>query len=109
MHFNLEAANAQIGTITDNVRDEAQRYVSELLAPDIAGFLTKLRPGQAVPFRGSSGAHYRYVVGSEEKSFLATPEQQRALLGEDLAVMRSNLITATAQLSLRARYRISLA
>lgn len=95
--------------MTDDVQDQAKRYVAELLAPDIAGFLTKLRPGEAVPFRGSSGAHYRYIVGSEEKSFCATPEQQSALLQEDPSVMRSNLILATAQLLLRARYRISLA
>ncbi len=94
--------------MSDEAREEAQQYVTELLAPDIAGFLAKLRPGEAVPFRGSSGAHYRYVVGSEEKSFLATAQQRSALLREDPEVMRSNLILAAAQLLLRARYRISL-
>lgn len=92
----------------DSAHEDARRYLAELLAPDTAGFLAKLRPGEAVAFRGSSGAHYRYVVGSEERSFLATPDQRTALLGEDPRVMRSNLILAAAQLLLRARYRISI-
>jgi hypothetical protein len=83
---------------------KAREYVKALLAPDVGGVLGKLRPGQVVAFRGPSGASYRYRVGSAESSLLATPAQQSALLEEDQTAMRSNLITAAAQLVMRTRY-----
>jgi hypothetical protein len=90
--------------MTDDVRDAAKRRMADLLAPDTGGLLAKLRPGEVVVFRGRSGPPYRYEVGSEEKSFLATPELQAKLLEEDLATLRSNLLLAAAQLLIQARY-----